>query len=54
MYMEEFKKILNEAAQVILYNGTGGDQSVWMKVNPDTVMCMSYDSMMVDLKADTR
>ena len=53
-YIGEFKNMLNEAKQVILYNGddsSGGDQTVWEKVNPDTVMCMSYDDLMVDLRA---
>ena len=53
-YIGEFRKMLDQATQVILYNGSddsGGDQAVWSKVNPDTVMCMSYDALMVDLKA---
>ncbi|MBQ9060869.1 MAG: tetratricopeptide repeat protein [Firmicutes bacterium] len=53
-YIAAFKDMLNNSEQVILYNGSddsGGDQAVWAKVNPDTVMCMSYDAMMVDLRA---
>ena len=53
-YIGEFKRVLDEAKQVILYSGSddsGGDQAVWGKINPDTVMCMSYDALMVDLKA---
>ncbi|MBQ9015149.1 MAG: tetratricopeptide repeat protein [Firmicutes bacterium] len=50
-YIDEFRSMLNDSEQVILYNGSGGDQSVWTKVNPDTVMCMSYDDLMVDLRA---
>ena len=50
-YIAEFKKVLEGAQQVILYNGTGGDQSVWTKIKPDSVMCMPYDSLMVDLEA---
>ena len=51
-YIDEFKRMLNEADQVILYNGSGGDQAVWDKVKPDSVMCMPFDSMMIDLQAD--
>ena len=49
-YVAEFKRIINESDQVILYNGNGGDQAVWAKVKPDSVMCMSYDALMSDLK----
>ncbi len=50
-YVADFKAMLDEAQQVILYNGNGGDQSVWDKVKPENVMCMSYDALMTDLKA---
>ena len=50
-YVTKFKGILDDTLQVILYNGSGGDQAVWDKVKPDNVMCMSYDALMHDLKA---
>ena len=40
-YIGEFKRVLDEAKQVILYSGSddsGGDQAVWGKINPDTVL----------------
>ena len=51
-YLADFKSMLDNSREVILYNGTGGDQSVQAKVKPGNVMCMSYDSLMVDLTAD--
>ena len=51
-YLADFKSMLDNSREVILYNGTGGDQSVQTKVKPGNVMCMSYDSLMVDLTAD--
>ena len=51
-YLADFKTLLENAREIILYNGTGGDQSIQAKVKPDNVMCMSYDSIMVDLGAE--
>ena len=50
-YNLSFRRKLNNVEDVILYNGSEGDQSVWAKVKPNNVMCMSYDALMTDLKA---